>query len=258
VVAPLILLSVLGLATEAEASGRQFTFTYESSVLPQWGTELELWSTWRVKRASYYSRFDERLEFELGLTDRLQTALYLNARSVTAPSAGALKTEFKFQGLSSEWKYKLLDPVADPVGMAIYGEVSGGPDEIEFEAKFIVDKRFGAFLLAANVVAEYELKFGLTENEFEVVFEADLGFAWFITENVTLGIEVRNHNLVTAGGFQHSALFAGPTLAVAGKKWWVALSFMPQLPAIKASGDATLVLDEFERFNTRLLFGVHL
>src|SRR5262245_16740137 len=57
-----ILLAVLVLTsiTPARANERHFAFTYESPTLPAGAVELEPWTTWRVGRDRYYSRFDHR------------------------------------------------------------------------------------------------------------------------------------------------------------------------------------------------------
>jgi hypothetical protein len=62
----------------ASANERHFTYTYETAVLPPGAREVEVWSTGRLMREQRSTRFDERVEFEVGLTERLQTALYLN------------------------------------------------------------------------------------------------------------------------------------------------------------------------------------
>ena len=58
--------------------------------------------------------------------------------------------------MSSEWKLKLSDPVADRAGVALYAELSAGPSEVELEGKLIFDKRAGRFLGALNLAAEHE------------------------------------------------------------------------------------------------------
>ena len=58
-------------AAPASANERHFTYTYESAVLPAGQRELEFWTTWRNGRAQYYSGFDHRVEYEFGITDRL-------------------------------------------------------------------------------------------------------------------------------------------------------------------------------------------
>lgn len=245
----------------ANANERHFTFTYETAVLPVGAREIEIWVTPRIGREEFYSRFDVRTEFEVGLTDRLQTALYLNGKSVSQETAdGGTETEFEFAGVSSEWKYKLLDPVADALGLALYGEVTGSTDELELEAKLITDKRVGNVLFAANLVAENEWGFGAGETGREFALEADLGLSYFLTTKLSFGLELRNHNEIPEGkGWEHSALFLGPVVSYAEESWWVALAVLPQLPALDGAeaGDRR-ILDEHEKINARLLFSIHL
>lgn len=249
------------LPAPASANERHFTFTYESGVLPPQGKEIELWVTPRIGREDFYSRFDLRVEYEIGLTDRLQTALYLNSKALAKETDGGEKeTEFEFAGVSSEWKYKLFDPVADPLGFALYGEVTGSPDELELEAKLIVDKRIGNVLLVANLVLENEWEFEPDETEREFKLVETLGLTYFFTSRFSAGLELVNHNeWPDGGGLEHSALFLGPTFSYAEKGWWVALSVLPQLPALKGGGHGDeRILDEHEKVMARLLFAFHL
>jgi hypothetical protein len=246
----------------AGANERHFTYTYESAVLPQGAKELEFWVTPRLGRDSFYSRFDNRLEFEVGLTNRLQTSLYLNLNSITQDVMGTRVSETEFAGISSEWKYKLTDPVADPLGFALYGEVTASTNELELEAKLIFDKKVGDnVLLAANIVPEYEFEFEAGETETELVLEIDLAATYFFAQNWAIGLELRNHNeFPEAEEWEHSALFFGPTLGYFTQSWWVAATFLPQLPALKKpeGSSGSRVLDEHEKFNARVIFSFHL
>src|SRR5262245_41025086 len=118
--------SVLGLCSGAIANERHFTYAYETAVLPPGARELAVWTTPRIGKDTFYPRFDQRVEFEVGLTDRLMTAFYLNATAKTAQAATGLASELEL-GVASEWKLKLLDPVADPFGLALYAEIGGTP-----------------------------------------------------------------------------------------------------------------------------------
>ena len=60
-------IAVLTLPAVAAANDRHFTYTYETAVLPPGARELEVWTTWRAGRERYYSRFDHRLELEVGV-----------------------------------------------------------------------------------------------------------------------------------------------------------------------------------------------
>src|SRR6187402_675980 len=130
----------LSAASSAFATERHFTYNYESGVLAPGHVELEPWTTVRVGREDFYSRIDNRLEFELGLSERLQSSLYLNttatAQDVTdADGITARQRSFELSGISSEWKFKLTDPVADAFGSALYLEGSYGNSEAELEGK---------------------------------------------------------------------------------------------------------------------------
>ena len=122
----------LCIAASASANDRHFGYTYETAVLPPGQRELEVWNTWRSGRDSYYSRFDHRLEFEVGLTGQLMTAFYLNFHGITEQNAEDVReSHFAYDGVSSEWKLKLSDPVADAIGSAGYLEFTAGPSLYE-------------------------------------------------------------------------------------------------------------------------------
>ncbi len=251
----------------AKANERRFTYTYESAVLPPGAREFELWSTHRFGRHNFYSRFDHRAEFEFGLTNRLMTAFYLNWHNIaeedTSTTPPTIAREFEFEGISSEWKYKMTDPVADKIGSALYGEVSLGTEEIEIEGKIILDKRWGENLIAYNLVGEVEWEREPGEVEYEEsVVENDLAFTHFFNPRFAAGLELRNHTDFTNSAHPaHSALFLGPVVSYATENWWVAVTALSQLPALKRSVNdrrSGLVLDDHERYNVRLLLSFHL
>ncbi len=251
--------SLLVFSNNVLANERHFTYTYETDVLPKGMKEIELWSTPRFGRENYYFRFDQRIEYEVGVTNKLMTAFYLNYSATTQEIAGEdeFANSFSFKGVSSEWKYKVLDSVDDMFGFALYGEGTLDTDEIELEGKLLFDKWVGNWLWAANIVGEYELEFEKADEiEKELILVFDLGLAYKIQQGLTLGVEMTNHNEIVEGELEHSALFGGPVLAYGTKDWWTALSIMPQLPAIKAHDGDTLDLHEHERINARLLFSL--
>jgi hypothetical protein len=244
-------------AAPAAASERHFTYTYESSVLRPGAREIEPWSTFRLGRSEFFSRFDSRIEAELGLTDRLQTSLYLDLKAQTADTPLGRSSSTELAGISSEWKLKLADPVADRAGVALYGELSAGPSEMEIEGKLILDKRVGRLLGALNLVAEHEWKFDEPETERETAFEVDAAACWFLTPRLTAGLEIRSHTVVPPGEEPtRSALFLGPTVSYAKDGWWVAASVLPQVRALRGVSDGHLDLEEHERVEVRVLFGL--
>jgi hypothetical protein len=251
----LLLLAVTVAAPCARANERHFTYTYETAVLPVATRELELWTTWRNGRERYYSAFDHRLELEIGLTERLMTAFYLNFGAVSLDTElGQRESSFEYRGVSSEWKYKLTDPVDDVLGLGLYGELTASTSEYEIEAKLLLDKYVGQFLFAANLVAELEWELERGETERELVLAPVAGVSWQFSPSASVGLEIRSHNEIVDGEWEHSALHAGPVVSYRGDGWWVATTFLVQLPAPKPGEDGgSLILDEHERFEVRAL-----
>jgi len=254
---------LLTLAPRARASSRHFTYTYESLVVDPGEVEFEPWTTVRAGREDFYRRFDHRMEFEVGLTHRLMTAWYVNFTAIAEDVApDDRQSEFEWGGVSNEWKYKLLDPVADPVGMALYFEWGLAPTEAEIEFKLILDKRAGNFLTAFNAVVEPEWEYEPSETGREIDFEFDLAAAYFLSPAFSLGAEVRNHNEWLPGkGHEYSALFLGPVASYSAGEWWATLTVLPQVAKLKdseADESNGLVLSEHEKIEVRLLLGFEL
>jgi hypothetical protein len=252
--------------TASSANERHFAYAYETGVLPHGAVELELWSTARVGRDDYYTRFDQRLELEVGLGHGLQTAFYMNFRAIAEETSDDIKKRFDFRGVSSEWKLKLSDPTADALGSAVYAEITWMPHEVELEAKLLLDKRLGDFLVAYNLVGELEIeieKSAGAEAEWEkkIIVENLLSFGFFASERTSVGVELRSPMVWKDGSLSYAALFAGPSVSFSDRSWWVAMSVLAQLPALKGSEgspDEVFVLDSQERFEARLLLGFHL
>ncbi|HMK73365.1 MAG TPA: hypothetical protein VK454_08490 [Myxococcaceae bacterium] len=243
-------------ATPALADERELTFTYDSGVLPPGSRELELWVTSRFGRPDGYTEFDNRAEFELGVVSQLQTAIYLNFSTThEGPSGSNVQT----WSVSNEWKWKLLDPVADPFGFALYGEVLLGVNEQELEGKLIFDKRIGPLLLALNLIGELGRESAFDGTVHEQVLEGTFGAAYRLGAGFSLGVEARLNCLWETGeGFVGGAFYIGPVVSFASGGVWAALSFLPQAVGFGPSTVGGLALEDQERFNIRLLVGFHL
>ena len=240
---------------------RIFTYTYQSGVLNKGQKEIEVWNTLRTGRADYYSRFDNRTEFELGLGKKLQTAFYLNITSKTntidESSVKSLETENKIS-FSNEWKLKLLDPVANPVGLTLYGEYGIGSNEYELEGKLIVDKKINNFTLASNAVYEIEIKPAIENNLgiWKQEKKADLNFAiaYSFSPKFHLTMENTYKNVFEDGELIHSALYSGFGFSYAQESYWINFTILPQIKSFKGNTTNSLNLNEFEKVQFRLLF----
>jgi len=255
----------------ARANERHFTYTYETGTLPSGAAEIEPWTTIRTGRDGYYLRLDHRLEFEMGLTDNLQGSVYFNLSSSAEEAGGVVEESFAWEGISTEFKYKLLDPVAQPLGFALYGEATVAPLELELEGKALFDKRFQDVLVALNLVYAYgqERELDRAEYERESELESDLGVSYFLSDEMGVGGEFRTHSEIKGGTYEHTAFFVGPTFSFAQEHYWVAMSALFQLGAIKGAEEpaagtnptpdtGSMELHDHERFNGRILVGFRL
>ena len=255
------------IAGTASANERHFTYIYEPATLPAGIIELEPQTTFKYGHERFFSEIGHRLEFEVGITDSLQSALYINFAGVSEEGADGKVSEpaFGYDGLSWEWKWKLMDPVADAVGLGLYLELGAHPNELSTELKLLLDKRFGNFNFAFNAIVEPAFVRETDKAELkELEFEADIGLGYFITDAFSVGIEIRNHNEMAKDEgkdleFEKSALFAGPVITYAADRWWTALTVMPQIAALKgATSGSILDLEDHEKLETRLILGMHL
>ena len=265
-------------ARPAHADENPFVYNYTADVEEQGETEGELWITDRRGKADgNYDAQDYRLEIEHGFTGRFSASAYVNLASHHVsgldPEFTSVHRNFAFQGLSAEFKYKLLDDEKNGIGFTVYAEpgwsrihdVEGEKGaEYELELKTILSKGFDKdkVIWAANLTFEPEWEHerggpaapaGHWERELKL--QASTGIAFRIVPNLYLGAEARYAgvypNWTNGLHSEASAFFAGPTVSFSADEWSATLSFLPQL-----SGSPNPVggrnLDEFEKREIRL------
>ncbi len=249
---------------------RRFTYTYEPEVLPQGGMEFEQWVTLRSQRTKdgevkqgNYNKWELREELEYGATDNYSLSLYLNTAAESYGDYNANPPQdvsnFKFEGISIENRYMVLNPATHALGLTLYLEPRFSGDEAEVEEKIIVGQRYGDWKWAFNLVHATEWTDNLDSMEGEL--EVDLGVTKDLGKNWSLGIEARDHNeLPDYTSWENTAVFVGPVLSYRQEKWWAALSILPQVFGSNFNGDnpdanTHLELEGHERVNARLLLG---
>lgn len=250
-------------AIDARADERHFTYSYEAQTLPKGGMELEHWTTVRLnKDDGTFRLFQMREEFEYGLTDRLTTALYLNWEYKHVFSVAGLENEaeVEFEGVSSEWKYKLMDPNVDVVGLLAYAEVGVGAEEQELELKAVAQKNLGEFRLVYNLVIEIEREeeeepSGEKEWEKESKLIHTFGVSYQISPNLAVGLESYHvqHFEEIFEEQEAQALFFGPNVHVAFGPAWGTLTVLRQID-YRGSGHE-LELDANEEWEVRIIVG---
>lgn len=262
----LLVTTVIFCLATVQAQDRNFVRTYQSTVLPKGAIDLEFWHTSRFGHTGqFFHAQDQRMEVEFGLGKNWQTAFYFNRFQKRFSESTDGTTTSNEIGFSNEWKVKLSDPVANKLGVALYGEwgIKGG-DEIELETKIILDKVIGKHLFAFNGVYEFEKEFEwengkIKSDGYEMPVELDFAYMYNASKNIGVGFELRNHNEIAKGeGWEHSVLFGGPTINFHSNRWFVIANYLPQWVNLRKTDVApgNKVLDEHERAEARILIGI--
>jgi hypothetical protein len=232
-------MALLVAGLNAQAGGRMFAYSYETTVMPPGTWEYEQHITWKKDKHdadSSFDRLDVRHEVEYGVTDRFQLALYADWRYQDGQSVS--QDRARFRDVAIEAIYQLSDPYTDAIGSALYGEVKWGDEVFELEGKILLQKNIGDWSLVWNgtVAAEWESK---DYNEDKGEFAQTAGVAYRLTDRISLGAEavheVEMENWETLGD---QVVYAGPTLSVFAMGGMMTLS--PLMQVTDVQGEAEL------------------
>jgi hypothetical protein len=251
-IAVVTVVAVLAFGSLAQADERKFTYSYEAKTLPQGTWEFEQWATLRAHRDIGDVWFvDLREEFEYGLHDRLTVAAYLNLEieSIRNVPGEEDETELEFESVSFEVKWKISDPVADPLGVLFYGEVAVGTEEQELEWKLVISKQLGPVTLAYNLVFELEREEEDDEWERESKIEHTFGASVSILTHWNVGAElvIRTPYEQNFKEREESAALVGPNVHYLSESWWITGTFLV----------LTRDPDNFEKYEFRVIFGIN-
>ena len=266
--------ALAGLSVPTYADEPLFGYVYTTDLLPRGKWEIEQWFTDREGQAQgYFHHLDMSTEFEYGVTDNLQLAVYLNymyadesGNSVRGLTEGIeipfdhdpaqSYSQARFDGLSVEALYRVLSPYMDPVGLAFYVEPELGFYEYGIEFRTIVQKNFldDQLVLSGNVWVELDREASsnlvvpgsdeIPDGSFSsaTFAEVDLGVSYRFAPHWSVGLEFRNHNeyqgfSLSHGDQDHTAFFLGPNIHYAAEHWFFTLSVLRQLGAIAYTPD---------------------
>jgi hypothetical protein len=243
----LVTLAVLPLvADRAEASERRFTYVYESTTQPKGTVEYEQWVTWKFDKDidSKFDRLEFRHELEFGVTDRLQIAVYLSdwryqdGRSVDNNGA-------EWRNSAFEVIYALTDPVVDPIGSALYGEVKLGDQLFELEGKIILQKNLGKWVFAWNGILEAEWE-GSNYSEDKGELGQTLGASYQINPTFTVGAElVHEIEYDDWSEWEDHVVYIGPNASYRNPRWWLTVTPLFQITDVESEAN----------FQLRAIFG---
>ena len=209
-----------------------------------------------------YDLCQARTELEYGLTDNLQIAGYVNTSYVSANqnnadgttggwlvpgSAGSSAySRGRVDGVSLEAIWRLTNPVISPIGVGLYGELTGGPVKDEIETRLLLQSNFldDRLVLASNLQFAIEkVKFDPADIGQESMIDLLVGASYRVANKWTAGLEYRFHNDFNGYRFNtqtQRAHFFGPNVHYATREWWftAAWRYQPQgLSSCWAPGD---------------------
>ena len=189
---------------------------------------------------------DFRHELEYGVTDKLQVSVYLadwfyeNRREHSG---------FTYSDSAIEVIYNLTNPVDDPIGLSIYGEIKAGDRLIELESKLIAQKNFGPLILAYNATLEAVWE-GHSLQEREGEFQQAFGASYELSPRLSVGIELLHEFVFSEWRDDKKIrnLFVGPNVSYRRGNWFVTVTALAQ---------ATNTTDEPD-LQVRTIFGIGL
>ena len=240
---------------------------------------MALWATdRRGKKSGNYDVQDYKLEVEHGITNRFGVSGYAKFASHHVRGIGGefepVSRDLAFQGVSAEFKYKLLDPAHDRLGLVLYAEpgwsriskLTGAHSrELELELKAIVQKNFvhDRLAWATNLTLEpewerKEVTSGAAEpeREKELKLEMASGLAYQVAPKWWLDAEGRYHS--SYPDWMHGlhrenyAVYAGPTVHYDGGKWGMTATWQPQLFGSPHARSSSIELEDHEKQELRL------
>jgi hypothetical protein len=225
--------AVIASSTVAMADPRPFTFVTDTYAEGKGNWEYEQWITYDAEKDSDpgFDRFRLRHEFEFGLADNFDLAVYFLEWSYT-DSAEFNGT--RWDGFAVEGIVYLSNPVTDIVGSGLYAEVGVGEDSLEFEFKGLLHKDWGNWTAAYNLILETEIE-GVfdsdAENEVEGVIEHALGVSYKLSSGWQVGGEVVVESVYGDwSDYEGTVVYAGPNVSYqTGKNLWFALTPQIQL-----------------------------
>jgi hypothetical protein len=229
--------ALLTLPDTALANPHPLPFSYPYQTLPKGKVEVEEIADlipMRVAREKVDGTRDAvtalrsvlQTELELGITDRLELALYFSFHQ----SASAGTPAMRFDGLKQRLRYRFAEEGDWPVDVGVYLEVAEFYNELEIEEKLLLSRRFGYLTLVSNLWVEQEFYF--QDQEWKHIYNPTVGGHYELSPSLILGLEYwargrfDSQTATTTGaaaadspsGARH---YLGPTfLLQSGEAWW--------------------------------------
>lgn len=234
--APCLALAPLLLAPQALANPHPLPYSYPYQTLPKGKVEVEeIVDLVPVRVSSEQEdgtreavmalRYQLQTELEIGVTDRLELALYFAFRQGATADTPALR----FEGMKQRLRYRFAEEGDLPVDIGAYLEVAEFYNEIELEQKLLLSRRFGYLTAVANLWVEQEYYF--QTQDWKLIYNPTLGASYELSPSFMLGLEYWARGRFdqadegtpdasgdTPSGTRH---YLGPTVLLqSGEAWW--------------------------------------
>jgi len=204
---------VLLIVYTAKADRRGYVWTYEYMTMPKGESEVEYYLTHKAQDFHKYDKkntWEHQLEYEYGLTDRWDIALYQKWLQINSKT----NDKFEYTGTKLRTRYRIREKGMYPLDTLLYLEYIR-PDDSDspeiLEGKLILAKDFGGFNIAYNQILKVGINSkGGNENEYA------LGLNYEFNPRLKVGIE-------STGNYTEDKYYIGPTVSLAGKKLWAGL-----------------------------------
>jgi hypothetical protein len=226
-------LGLVALPAPARANPHPLPYSYPYQTLPKGKIEVEEIADlipMRVARekedgtrdAVTAVRSQLQTELELGLSDRLELALYFSFHQ----SATADTPAMRFDGLKQRLRYRFAEEGDLPIDLGVYFEVAEFYNEVELEQKLLMSRRFGYLTTVCNLWVEQEYYF--QDRDWKLIYNPTLGATYEFSPNFMLGLEYwargrfdKDHAAATSDAPTGTRHYLGPTfLLQSGEAWW--------------------------------------
>jgi len=206
---------------------RHFTFLYEAPTSARGSLELENWVTWKqITGPDRSDEVDFRHELEYGVTDNFQVSVYL---ADWFYESNKEHSGFTYSDSAIELIYNLTNPVDDPIGLSIYGEIKAGDRLVELESKLIAQKNLGPLIFAYNATIEAVWEEKELESR-EGEFSQAVGASYKISPRISAGIELLQEFVFPKWRDEEKIrnLFVGPNVSYRSGNWFVTVTALAQ------------------------------
>ena len=232
----------------ASANPRPLPFSYPYETLPGGKLEVEQYVDFtpvRVPRENPDGTLDGvfgmrsvlQTELEYGITDRIELGWYFLFRQ----GATAGTPFLRFAGVKQRLRVRLAEAGEWPIDVGLYAEVAELDDELEFEEKILLAKRFGPVNVVANLWVEQEYYFQTGDTKY--LYNPTAGVSYELSPKIVAGLEYWSRGRFDSANDKNDVMDAGASEAPTRTHHYLGPTFLAQQGKVFFSLGAYLRLD---------------